>query len=334
MYFKEFLRVRNSLFWYTLTLAIIAAIIAIVAVTSPEDKSTTSVSHDASGNTVVTTKYGDGGRSVTATDKFGNKTITITDRHHKSHTWTIKVGPAGSWTQTTTDSSGKTVTLTGQGADAEPAVDTGKSGADDIPWVALLVPAGMIAAILATVLGSTLAVENSHLEVAWTTPRSRTQYATALMIVDAIGIVIAQLIAFAFIIVPIATLAKVSKLIGGPDDALNVVRFILFPLAWYGLIVAFSATMRGKAGIVQGLIWPIALGLALASAAPFPAVWHRIFAAINLINPMSYITFDEHGTQIMTGSALTNVTAAVAILALMVVVSWFAATFQWRRLQA
>jgi hypothetical protein len=291
MHFKEFLRVRNCLFWYTLTLVLIAAFVTIVAVSSPPDKVTT----DSHGNKIVT-------------DSQGNKVVT--DR-------------SGS-TRVVTDSSGKKVMT----------IRTKAETADNIPWVALLGGAGVVAAVLATVLGSTLATENDHLEVAWTRPRSRTQYATALMIVDGIGIVIAQLIAFALVATAVAVFAKESKLISGADDALNVVRFLLFPLAWYGLIVAFSAQMRGRAGMVQGLIWPIALALAALTAAPLPDIWHRIFATINMINPMAYITYHEHGAQIITGSALPNVVLGVTALALMVVASWFAATYQWRRLQA
>ena len=224
MYFKEFLRVRNALFWYTVTLAAIAAFVTIVAVSSPPDKTTT----DSHGNKVVT-------------DSQGNRVVT--DRS------------AG--TEIITAGSGKRVMT----------IKTKTESADNIPWVALLGGAGIVAAFLATVLGSTLATENDHLEVAWTRPRSRTQYATALMTVDAIGIVIAQLIAFGLVATAIAVFAKESKLISGPDDALNVLRFLLFPLAWYGLIVAFSARLRGKAGMVQAMIWPVALALAALSAA-------------------------------------------------------------------
>lgn len=200
------------------------------------------------------------------------------------------------------------------------------------PWVLLFIGAGFMAAIVATVLGSTLAQEHAHLEVAWTRPKSRTTYATTLMAVDAAGILAAQLIAFAFIIAHYAMYHRNVHLVSGPDDALNIARFVLFPIAWYALIVALSASLS-RAGLVQGLIWPIALVLAVLAAAPLPDVWHGIVAVINVINPMAYVTgHDNGGTQI--GAALPNVTLAVAALALIAAASWFAATYQWRRLQA
>jgi hypothetical protein len=201
-------------------------------------------------------------------------------------------------------------------------------------WVELFGVAGFVAAFMATVLGSTLALENDHLEVAWTRPRSRTNYATALMGVDVAAILLAQLIAFAFIMLHMALYHRTEPLVSGPNDALNAVRFALFPIAWYGLIVALSAGMRGRAGMVQGLIWPIAITLVVLAVVPLPEIWHRIFAAINLVNPLSYIEYHERAGQIFAGTALPNVALAVTALGVIVVASWFAATFQWRRLQA
>jgi hypothetical protein len=248
MYFKEFLRVRPALFWYTATGVVITAFIQVVALASHEAMTTAKASHE---------------------------------------------------------------------------------------WVELFGVAGFLAAFMATALGSTLALENDHLEVAWTRPRSRTNYATALMAVDAAAILIAQLIAFAFIMLHMALYHRAEPLISGPNDALNAARFALFPIAWYGLIVALSASMRGRANLVQCLIWPVLLGLAGSAAAPLPQIWHRIMAGINLINPLSYITYHagESDVQIIMGAGLPNVVFSLAALALMVALSWFVATYQWRRLQ-
>jgi hypothetical protein len=207
---------------------------------------------------------------------------------------------------------------------------------EDDPWVMLFGVAGFAAAIMSTVFGSTLAQENRHLELAWTKPQSRTRYATALMSIDAIGIIIAHVVAFALIIGHTAVFHHGQiRLVARPDDTVNVVRFLLFPLAWYGIVVAFSASLREGAGIVQGLIWPVALGFTGLAGAPLPEIWHRIFDGLNVINPLAYVAYHDPGSdvQIITTAGFSNVILAVAMLALIVVVSWFAATFQWRRLQ-
>jgi hypothetical protein len=247
MFFKEFLRVRTPLFWYTATAVVITVAIQIIVFASHEAMTSAKVSH---------------------------------------------------------------------------------------AWVELFGAAGFVAAFMATVLGSTLAMENDHLEVAWTKPRSRTTYATALMGVDVAAILLAQLIAFAFIMLHMALYHRTEPLVSGPNDALNVIRFALFPIAWYGLIVALSASMRGRAGMVQGLVWPISITLVVLAVVPLPGVWHSIFTAINLVNPLSYTEYNERAGQIFAGTALPNVLLAVFALGLIVVASWLAATYQWRRLQA
>ena len=200
------------------------------------------------------------------------------------------------------------------------------------PWITMFIAGAFAAAVVATVLGSTLSQENGHLEVAWTRPKSRTNYASALMGMDAAGILVAQLVAFAFLAAHYAIYHRNVTLVAGPNDALNLLRFALFPIAWYALIVALSASLR-RAGLVQGLIWPIALVLAVLAAAPLPQVWHGIVSVINVINPMAYVTYHDNGST-SVGVLFPNVVPAVAALAAIVAVSWFAATYQWRRLQA
>ncbi len=208
-----------------------------------------------------------------------------------------------------------------------------------VPWVLCLAGAAWVAAIMSTILGSTLSQENEHLALAWTKPRSRTAYATSLMLIDGAAILITQLIAFAVIIALFNVLSPPSvHLSGGTDDALNVVRFALFPLAWYALIVALSARLRNRAGIVQGLIWPIAIGIGTLIALPPP--WRQIFGVINFVNPLLYTSYHagsvSSGIVIDTGDDKLAISAGVGALAFLVyiAVSWFAATNQWRRLEA
>jgi hypothetical protein len=207
-----------------------------------------------------------------------------------------------------------------------------------VPWVIFFAGAAWVAAIMSTILGSTLSQENEHLALAWTKPRSRTAYATALMLIDGAAILITQLLALAAIIVVFKLLAPSQvHLASGPDDALNVARFTLFPLAWYAVIVALSAQLRNRAGIVQGLIWPIALGLGVLITLPAP--WRQIFGVINFVNPILYTSYHagsvSSGVVIDSGDTLA-ISAGVGALAFIafIVVSWFAATYQWRRLEA
>jgi hypothetical protein len=200
--------------------------------------------------------------------------------------------------------------------------------------------AAWVAAILATVLGSSLGQEEDHVALAWTKPHSRTEYATTLMAVDGASIVIGQLITFGFIAALTAGLSHSAlRIVGRPDDLLNAVRFTLFPLAWYMVIIALSAGPRIRAGMVQGLIWPVSIGLAAVGAAA-PAPVNHIFAFANILNPILYTGYHagsfSSGVVVDTESGPFLVSAGLSTLALaaFVVVGWFAATFQWRKLEA
>ncbi len=200
------------------------------------------------------------------------------------------------------------------------------------PWPALVGIAAVAAAIMATALGSTLAQENDgHLALAFTKPYSRDVSAAALMATDMGAILGGVLIGFIVMLLhyaifhhPGSACCQPYRLVAGPDPVFNTLRSLLFPLAWYVIVVALSARLRG-AGLVQTLIWPIAIGMAILATVPLGRgfqVWHQLFVALNAINPLQYLS--EH-----TPAAL-----GAAVLAAFVIVGWLVATLQWRRVEA
>ena len=211
-----------------------------------------------------------------------------------------------------------------------------------LPWPALLAVAAFFAAIVATGLGSTLSQENNgHLELALTKPYSRARYATTAIAVDLAAILVAEFVALVFIVLHIAIFHRTTnELVSGPDPIFNALRFMLFPLAWYGIIAGASAGLRGKAGIVQGLIWPVALVLAALRDIPATGAWqtwHNVFVALNAFNPLIYVAFHEQasGTTIhLVGATALPAALGAAVLAGLLIAGWLAATWQWRRVEA
>ncbi len=210
--------------------------------------------------------------------------------------------------------------------------DGGNKGAGPVPlaWPKLLEVAGFIASIIATVLGSVLAQENNgHLELALTKSYSRDAYATTVIAVDMAAIVLAELVAFAFILVHILIFHHATnQLVAGPEPVFNALRFLLFPLAWYAIIVGLSARLRGAA-VIQALIWPLAIGLAAMREIPASGawqVWHDMFVAINAFNPLTYIS---HGAGASDSGAV-----GATVLATLVIAGYAGAVLQWRRVEA
>ncbi len=217
-------------------------------------------------------------------------------------------------------------------------VDAPNATIEHLPWALLFAVASFGGAIVATILCSALSKENDgHLEVAWTKPVSRTTYASVTMAVDAAGIFLCHLWTFALIVIPILLLAHHTVLVTTPDTALQLFRFTIFPLAWYGLLVALSANLRGQAGIVQGLSWVVALGLIGGLAAPLPALLHGLLRTIDYLNPIIYASYSIGSGNSTTGIELgTSYGVAMSAAALTAIAAggWFAAVAQWRRLQA
>jgi hypothetical protein len=206
---------------------------------------------------------------------------------------------------------------------------------DVIGWIAALVTA-----IVATILGSSLACENcEHLEIAWTKPISRTMYAAGLFLVDL------ACLALVFIAAVGITYSVVSLYVGGPvhvpfdaSNAWRTARFALFPVSMFGLAQALTSGTRGAwAGGMVGAMWPVAELLSIVAARPLNAVWHKIFAVINLVNPLGYFPFwefdDTEGSALREffGYGLTTDTLALAAIAILGVAI---AMVRWRRMEA
>jgi hypothetical protein len=210
-----------------------------------------------------------------------------------------------------------------------------------VGWIAAL-----LTAIVGSILGSSLAVENcEHLELAWTKPISRTAYAAGLFLVDLICL------AIVFVTTFVLAYVMVSLYVGGPihipldqDTAWKMARFMLFPVAWFGLGQALTSGSSGKiAGLVTGLMWPAFEFLSVLAAPrtvhavqPLGSVWHTILSVLNLANPIGYFPFwefDDRSSALREafGYGLTIDTLALAAIAVLGVAIAMA---RWRRLEA
>ncbi|HXM18174.1 MAG TPA: hypothetical protein VN934_05125 [Candidatus Tumulicola sp.] len=204
-----------------------------------------------------------------------------------------------------------------------------------IPVVAIFAIAGVLAAILATVFGASLNCDgDGHMELVGTRPISRTGYALQVMLIDVAGIVLAFLLTAGAAAIVALFLAKRAVVWQFDSDFLaNALRFSLFPLAWYAILQALTAGYRGRSGLAQGLIWPIAFGMGVLSLVPLPAVWHSIFAALNVVNPFAYATYQMNAQGVASEVGIKVLVDALA-LAVLTVIGVLAATLQWKRVEA
>jgi hypothetical protein len=211
-------------------------------------------------------------------------------------------------------------------------------GMVDLSLMGLWVGSALLAAIVATILGGSLASENrGHLELAWTKPVSRLRYAASKMLVDVGAIFAVQV--FTFVVILALDLIHIRSAVNfriGQADLVDAIRFALFPLAWYALLQGLTASLREQAGVAQGLIWPIALGLTGVKQAPLGPVWTGILGFVNLINPFNYAHYAATSgmTTIQVMGAEQAGILGVLGLATVIALGSFGALVQWKRLEA
>ena len=218
-----------------------------------------------------------------------------------------------------------------------------KGGASSaIPLPAIFAGAALVAAIFAFAMGTGLSEENeSHLPVAWTKPVSRVRYALTVLGVDALGIVAAFVLVTVVGLAVIVIIGAWRFLIVTPDSAMEALRFVALPLAYYGWIAACCSSLarrgRGISWAVWGGSWLIFVFAAIGFARP----WNYIFNALNLLNPAQYggYEYTSGNTTTHVGMA-TGQTISVAVgvdlaaLSALFVAGVLAGVLQWRRLES
>jgi hypothetical protein len=199
------------------------------------------------------------------------------------------------------------------------------------PYSDLFGMAGFVAALFGTVLGTCLAAENcGHLEFAWTRPVSRVSYAARLMAVDVSGI-------FAiFGLVVVAGLVHAAiwqhHMIADATTGPALMVFMLDALAWFALIAALTASVRGRAGAIAGFSWVAAGLIAVLAEANLPWALQMLVKVLNYLNPLVYLIFS--GEPSAHGVAQLSPQISTIALCTIIALSVAAALGQWRRLEA
>jgi len=200
------------------------------------------------------------------------------------------------------------------------------------------IPMGLL---VSTILAGPLAKENDgHLELAWTKPVSREQYALACFAADIPAIIISQLLCIAVTL--IATfMFVVPRFSYGPHVGWNILVALLAPIAWYALLTAASASFKRGPGLVIGLGWMFAIIVpsvagGLSEAAKYntiAAVFYAIFHTLAYLDPISYLEFRNRESTIGTGFGLP-IQSVVAALAALSIGYITLSVLQWRRVEA
>jgi hypothetical protein len=207
-----------------------------------------------------------------------------------------------------------------------------------VPLAAIMAGATFVAAIFAMIVGCALARQNDgHLPMVWTRPVSRDRFALSMTLVHLAGIATAWVMTLAAALGVFAMFGALDAITAGGDVPVNgaiLARMLLFPLAWYGLVLAITASTRGGAGFMAFGAWIVGSVLVgLDSSHLFNGASAIVINVIDHVNPLYYFSghFDDSGRN---QSMVANVDVAILGLAAIAVAGYVAALAQWRRLEA
>lgn len=212
----------------------------------------------------------------------------------------------------------------------------------DCPLPALFAAASFAAAICATVLACALSqINDGHVAVAWTLPVSRTAAALTTFAVGALGVLGAFAMMLVAMFVTMATFRVLPAVGATPDSGLQLVRFLLFPFAIYGLSTAISASLARLGSALAGWSWLFYLVSGVWAGLNLPQPWHAIFVAINYVDPFRYASYSTGtpsgavGVMSMPGvPASIELGVDVAALAALAICGYLAGVLQWNRVEA
>jgi hypothetical protein len=204
-------------------------------------------------------------------------------------------------------------------------------------WGTLFFATFPMGLLIATLLGGPLAKENDgHLELAWTKPVSRQQYALAAVAIDVLAILASQILSVVLLIAGTAMWSPPTFALE-PDGLAKIALALLAPAAWYACLTAFSASLRRGPGAVIGVGWVVAIivpGFVAATQAadePLLRTLHGFFTAVQYADPVAYIWF--RGSEGFARFAASDGSKAAWLCGLLLVYV-AAAVGQWRRVEA
>ena len=206
-----------------------------------------------------------------------------------------------------------------------------------VPIDFFLVVAGFVAAIFASIIGGSLSKENDgHLEIAWTKPTSRENYAFTLFAIDAGGIVAAGALSVLAGLICAGIYFGVPLPTASSETAGNLATAVLFPLAWYAMGQALSASVR-RAGLIIGMMWVVSF-VSMPMLAINNDILRFVLRALNTINPMSYYSTQNGHPSTFNGASINLLPATqffdIFGLSAILIIAIVASLVQWRRLEA
>ena len=334
MYYVEFLRVARALRAYAIVLAgvfLIAVVVRVSAGPALHEQFMKNFSPSA-----VRTVQNSGGIETVTIDDPVNRTHVVQHQSRAGWDITITEGPGSPHLRARhrhrqSGQPGGLVHVEERDLPDGSHVTFIRSDAR-YPFDVLLALAAFVAAIFATIIGASLSRENDgHLELVWTKPVSRMQAALTMFAIDIAGIYLAFGLCALTVELCVALFVGFPELTFSARSGEQLAIALLFPLAWYALTQAVSASLGRTGRMLCGLLWVPALIVPTMIAIPYPAI-RLMMRAVDTLNPFAYfaVHLGRLSPTLLPPTPAWNITALAALTILAIAAS----LAQWHRLEA
>jgi hypothetical protein len=202
-----------------------------------------------------------------------------------------------------------------------------------IPFSALLGIAGLLAYIFAAQVGSSLNAQNASLNLTFTKPQSRERIALLFFAIDLAGIALAYALSLLLVcLLPLAILGLLGHVYADPYIVPCAAVGLGAPFMYYGILQGATAWLRGGAGAIVGLSWPLFIITANSGQPPFGPLFAALLAFVRFLNPLEYLgaAMTRAVVPAVTTEPLGAIVASVWIIGF---AGCALATLEWRRLE-
>jgi hypothetical protein len=186
-----------------------------------------------------------------------------------------------------------------------------------------------ICLLFASVSGSSLSRHLDHLDFALTKPRARNAFFATVLGVDVLGLTAFFLITSLVVLAFHVGLGETHQLAFDASSWFGIALAFGSVLAWYALIQAVSCD-RDSARWAVGAVWVTAIGLNILSAVPLGPGLHALIVALDVINPITYLSTVPFEATAGVSPSLAAHAVAIYVVA---IAAAFVALIRWQRVE-
>jgi hypothetical protein len=187
-----------------------------------------------------------------------------------------------------------------------------------------------ICLLFASVAGSSLGRHFDHLDFALTKPRARTVFAANVAGIDVLGLTVFFITTAVWVIAIHVAAGIAHGVVFDAASSFGIALAFGSVLAWYAIVQAVSCGKDASGWAIAG-VWIVALSLNFLGPVPLGPGLNALVGALNLINPIAYLSMVPFEAVSAPSVSLAAHTFAIYVIA---AGAALIALIRWQRVEA